>query len=73
MDKSHGLFPPSGKPWVTMRDVLGHLPDPEHESNMIADHAFRGGARSYAGHTGSMFDLPSKTIKAGAHGVVGKI
>lgn len=71
LDKKYGLFPPSGKPWATMRDVLGHLPKPNNESNIIADHQFRGGARSYAGHTGSMFDLPSKTIKAGAHGVPG--
>lgn len=68
--QTYGLFPPSGKPWVTMRDVLGHLPDPTSNHN-IPDHVFRDGARSYAGHTGSMFDLPSKTIKAGAHGVPG--
>lgn len=70
LHKKYGLFPPSGKPWATMRDALGHLPDPRHNNN-ITDHEFRGGARSYPGHTGSMFDLPSKTIKAGAHGVPG--
>lgn len=67
---TYGLFPPSGKPWVTMRDVLGHLPEPTSNHN-IPDHGFRDGARSYPGHTGSMFDLPSKTIKAGVHGVPG--
>jgi len=68
--RNYGLIPPAGKPWVTMRDVIGQLPDPKgnHE---IEDHEFRPGARSYPGHTGSMFDLPSKTIKAGAHGVPG--
>lgn len=65
-----GLFPPSGKPWVTMRDILGHLPDP-NSNHSIIDHEFRDGARSYPGHTGSMYDLPSKTIKAGGHGVPG--
>lgn len=70
LKKKYGLFPPPEKPWVTMRDVLGHLPDPVG-CHAIADHEFRGGARSYSGHTGSMFDLPSKTIKAGAHGVPG--
>lgn len=29
------------------------------------------GARRYAGHAGSVLDLPSKTIKAGVHGVPG--
>lgn len=66
----YSLIPPSGKPWRTMRDVLGCLPDPQTE-HYIQDHIFRDGARSYPGHTGSMFDLPSKTIKAGAHGVPG--
>jgi DNA (cytosine-5)-methyltransferase 1 len=65
-----GLLPPDGKPWVTMRDVLATLPDPKSQHG-IDDHQFRAGARSYPGHTGSLFDLPSKTIKAGAHGVPG--
>ena len=29
------------------------------------------GARTYPGHTGSSLDWPSKTIKAGVHGVPG--
>tara|TARA_R110002126_G_scaffold180017_1_gene328870 strand:- start:2933 stop:3310 length:378 start_codon:yes stop_codon:yes gene_type:complete len=53
-----------------MRDALGVLPD-QNSNHAIPDHVFKGGARSYPGHTGSMFDLPSKTIKAGAHGVPG--
>jgi len=66
----YGLFPPSGKPWVTMRDILYHLPNP-NSAHEIIDHLYRDGARSYPGHTGSMYDMPSKTIKAGAHGVPG--
>lgn len=32
---------------------------------------FNPGARSYTGHTGSPFDEPAKTLKAGDHGVPG--
>lgn len=58
------------QPWRTIRDVLEGVPDPR-SSHGILDHAFRDGARVYAGHTGSDYDLPSKTIKAGGHGVPG--
>lgn len=34
-------------------------------------HIFRAGAKVYPGHSGSVLDEPSKTIKAGAHGVPG--
>lgn len=68
--EKYSLIAPIGMPWRTMRDALGHLPDPKSR-HIIEDHIFRDGARSYPGHTGSMFDLPSKTIKAGAHGVPG--
>jgi DNA (cytosine-5)-methyltransferase 1 len=37
----------------------------------IDDHIFKDGARTYPGHTGSEIDQPSKTIKAGGHGVPG--
>ena len=53
-----------------MRDALSDVPDSRSEHD-IADHIFRDGARIYAGHTGSDIDLPSKTIKAGNHGVPG--
>lgn len=60
------------KPWQTVRDAIGDLPDPQSKAALkIANHEFRPGARSYAGHTGSVLDEPSKTIKAGAHGVPG--
>jgi len=37
----------------------------------VFDHTFQPGARSYPGHTGSPLDVPSKTLKAGVHGVPG--
>ena len=37
----------------------------------IEDHIFHEGARIYPGHTGSVWDAPAKTIKAGDHGVPG--
>jgi hypothetical protein len=48
------------------------LPDPRNnEASRYANHEFKGGARPYDGHSGSVLDEPSKTIKAGAHGVPG--
>lgn len=59
-------------PWKTTRDALKGLPDPEVKlENPIPNHTFVPGARSYVGHTGSLLDEPSKTLKAGAHGVPG--
>lgn len=66
-----GFFSPDENPWVTVRDALRGLPDPKCSSNSIKDHVFRDGAKSYPGHTGSYIDEPSKTIKAGDHGVPG--
>lgn len=61
------------EPWVTVRDALAGLKrlrvgqtdrdDPNHFLNP--------GARSYKGHTGSPWDMPAKTLKAGDHGVPG--
>jgi DNA (cytosine-5)-methyltransferase 1 len=64
---------PEGKPWRTTRDAIGDLPDPRHTQRAAAfhDHRFQPGARSYKGHTGSHLDEPSKTLKAGVHGVPG--
>jgi DNA (cytosine-5)-methyltransferase 1 len=49
------------------------LPEPvdyiEHPT--ILNHVGNPGARSYPGHTGSPLDEPSKTLKAGDHGVPG--
>lgn len=55
---------------LTIKDVLCGLPDPRRTSR-ISDHIYVGGARAYPGHTGSDVNKPSKTIKAGAHGVPG--
>ncbi len=60
--------------WRTVRDAISDLPDPQWErdaSRKVANHRFQAGARSYAGHTGSPFDEPAKTLKAGVHGVPG--
>ncbi len=65
---------PDTKAWVTVRDALAGLPDPEHDpdaSRMHLNHRFQAGARSYTGHTGSPLDEPAKTLKAGVHGVPG--
>lgn len=63
--------PPSLLPWATVRDALAGLPAPTENGTQFANHEFRGGAKSYPGHSGSVLDEPSKTIKAGAHGVPG--
>ncbi len=58
--------------WRTVRDALRDLPDPRSpEASHVANHRFQPGARKYPGHTGSEFDLPAKTLKAGDHGVPG--
>ncbi|MBZ0272915.1 DNA cytosine methyltransferase [bacterium] len=60
------------KPWRTVRDAIHDLPDPEKTSrNDYLNHTFVPGARIYRGHTGSPFDEPAKTLKAGDHGVPG--
>ncbi len=63
---------PSTRSWLTVRDAISDLPDPEVASRQtVLNHRFQPGARSYAGHTGSPLDLPAKTLKAGVHGVPG--
>lgn len=60
------------RPWRTIRDALQGLPDPKSKAaRAYRDHCFQDGARTYPGHTGSPLDLPSKTLKAGDHGVPG--
>ena len=56
--------------WKTVRDALKGLPHPTAGGN-YPNHLFQAGARSYAGHTGSTLDEPSKALKAGDHGVPG--
>ncbi len=65
------MFPPEKKPWETIRDRLSGIPYPDKEGSYCPEHILREGARVYPGHTGSFIDLPSKTIKAGGHGVPG--
>lgn len=60
------------KPWRTIRDALVGLPDPQSRAaSAYPDHRFQDNAKVYPGHTGSPIDLPSKTLKAGDHGVPG--
>ncbi|MCM1294854.1 MAG: DNA cytosine methyltransferase [Muribaculaceae bacterium] len=67
----YGFFPPELHPWVTIRDALVDIPKSGDSSFFPNEHIIRDGAREYPGHTGSLFDEPSKTIKAGGHGVPG--
>lgn len=58
--------------WRTVRDALVGLPNPKSGAGgNFPDHRFQGGAKVYPGHTGSLLDLPAKTLKAGDHGVPG--
>ena len=67
MDRKPGM-----RPWVTVRDAIMDLPAAHpHESGASNNHWSILGARVYPGHTGSLLDWPSKTIKAGTHGVAG--
>lgn len=63
----------STKPWKTTRDAIRGLPsqDLRPADNLVANHIFKPGARTYTGHAGSTLDEPAKTIKAGRHGVPG--
>lgn len=67
------IFPSQQLPWQTVRDALVGLPIPidgcDHPE--FKNHVGVPGARAYPGHTGSELDQPSKTIKAGVHGVCG--
>lgn len=60
-------------PWLTVRDALTGLPEPidGQEHSEFANHIGIPGARSYYGHSGSTYDWPGKTLKAGGHGVPG--
>ena len=58
---------PATQPWLTVRDALLGLGEPNGKRN----HVLQPGARVYPGHTGSPLDLPAKALKAGDHGVPG--
>jgi DNA (cytosine-5)-methyltransferase 1 len=66
------LFAANLASWRTVRDALDGLPEPgSRAARQWANHALIDGARPYPGHTGSPLDEPSKTLKAGDHGVPG--
>nr|WP_086938166.1 DNA cytosine methyltransferase [Thaumasiovibrio occultus] len=74
LQKRYRDQPPTSLPWLTVRDALSDLPDPQSvasPANSVSNHDFKPGARIYPGHTGSYIDEPSKALKAGAHGVPG--
>lgn len=70
LKKKYGLFPPDLAPWLTIRDVIP-LDPICCEKTVNPEFEIRPGAREYPGHSGSDVDEPSKTLKAGAHGVPG--
>lgn len=59
--------------WRTLRDAITGLPEPVdgEESPGHFNHVGIPGARLYKGHSGSPLDWPSKSVKAGVHGVPG--
>jgi len=61
---------PSENRWLTVRDAINDLPVPvDRQPHADYDnHIGIPDARVYPGHTGSPWDWPAKTIKAGAHG-----
>ncbi len=66
------IEPPAKLPWLTVRDAIADLPDPERgDTGKVLNHKLNPGARTYPGHTGSNLDEPAKTLKAGDHGVPG--
>ena len=70
--KLKGLgLPKTRHAWLSVRDALRGLPEPDERERGIHNHRLQLGARSYPGHTGSPLDLPAKTLKAGDHGVPG--
>lgn len=58
---------PAELPWVTLRDAISGLGEPDG----LRNHVYQSGARVYPGHTGSPLDRPAKALKAGDHGVPG--
>ena len=60
-------------PWRTLREAIADLPTfGRTQSGFgVTQHVRIPGARSYPGHTGSLLDLPAKSLKAGVHGVPG--
>ena len=59
------------RPWRTVQDVVHDLPAFDTPEADALEHRFQAGARPYPGHTGSSYNAPAKTLKAGVHGVPG--
>jgi DNA (cytosine-5)-methyltransferase 1 len=68
-----GKKPTMLRPWLTVRDAISDLPEPQagRETPGVLNHRLNPGARVYPGHTGSPIDEPAKALKAGDHGVPG--
>lgn len=73
MEMQPQLFKLSFNPWRTVRDAISDLPQPTKNGSETdaLNHRYQPGAKAYPGHTGSPLDEPSKTLKAGDHGVPG--
>lgn len=61
LSERYGFWKPDLLPWLTIRDATHDLEGYEPSKT----------SKEYPGHTGSFIDEPSKTIKAGSHGVPG--
>ena len=70
---AHDLFDEPLKAHRTTRDAIGDLPEATTEGSPgFHDHEVAPReAKAYKGHTGSPIDDPSKTLRAGDHGVSG--
>jgi DNA (cytosine-5)-methyltransferase 1 len=68
-----GIGRPDKGRWQTIRDAIKGLPEPIDgvDADGVANHRGIAGARAYPKHSGSPFDWPAKTMKAGVHGVSG--
>ena len=64
-------FTPKLLRYRTIRDSISDLPNPQVSGGDFHNHELKSGARPYPGHSGSVYDEPSKALKAGAHGVPG--
>jgi DNA (cytosine-5)-methyltransferase 1 len=64
---------PKASRWRTVRDAISDLPEPVvgEETTGVHNHVGIPGARLYQGHSGSPFDWPGKSVKAGVHGCPG--
>jgi DNA (cytosine-5)-methyltransferase 1 len=58
---------------LTVRDAIGDLPEATAAGSpgILNHEAATREAKAYKGHTGSAIDEPSKTLRAGVHGVSG--